>query len=97
MKVEFTRPALTELDAIFAYIHQRNPVASIQVVARVREITAQLGRFPEMGHPKYKPAFGGAQSAVLDLEFLPRCWPPCEIRTVSPFLAFRDAATMSAI
>ena len=50
MKVEFTRPALTELDAIFAYIHQRNPVASVQVVARVREIASQLGRFPDMGH-----------------------------------------------
>jgi toxin ParE1/3/4 len=55
MKVKFTRPALAELDAIFAYIHQRNPIAAGQVVARVREIAAQLGRFPDMGHPKYKP------------------------------------------
>jgi len=55
MKVKFTKPALAELDAIFAYIHERNPVAAGQVVARVREITSQLGRFPNMGHPKYKP------------------------------------------
>ena len=55
MKVKFARPALAELDAIFAYIHQRNPIAAGQVVARVREIAAQLGRFPDMGHPKYKP------------------------------------------
>ncbi len=55
MKVKFTKPALAELDAIFAYIHQRNPIAAGQVVARVREITSQLGRFPDMGHPKYKP------------------------------------------
>ncbi len=55
MKVRFTKPALAELDAIFLYIHQRNPVAAGQVVARVHEIAAQLGRFPDMGHPKYKP------------------------------------------
>jgi addiction module RelE/StbE family toxin len=55
MKVRFTKPALVELDAIFAYIHQRNPVAAGQVIARIRAITMQLGRFPEMGHPKYKP------------------------------------------
>jgi plasmid stabilization system protein ParE len=50
MKVKFTKPALAELDALFAYIHQHNPVAAGQVVARVREITSQLGRFPDMGH-----------------------------------------------
>ena len=55
MKVRFTKPALAELDAIFAYIHERNPVAAGQVIARIREITSQLGHFPEMGHPKYKP------------------------------------------
>jgi toxin ParE1/3/4 len=55
MKVKFTRPALAELDAIFATIHQRNPIAAGQVVARVREIALQLGRFPDMGHPEYKP------------------------------------------
>jgi toxin ParE1/3/4 len=55
MKVRFTKPALAELDAIFAYIHQRNPVAAGRVEARIREITSQLGRFPHMGHPKYKP------------------------------------------
>ena len=54
MKVKFTKPALAELDAVFAYIHQRNPVAAVEVVARIREITSQLGRFPDMGHPKYK-------------------------------------------
>ena len=41
MKVKFTRPALAELDAIIAYIHQRNPIAAGQVVARVHEIAAQ--------------------------------------------------------
>jgi addiction module RelE/StbE family toxin len=55
MKVRFTKPALAELDVIFAYIHQRNPKAAGQVVARFREITSQLGRFPNVGHPKYKP------------------------------------------
>lgn len=55
MKVRFTKPALAELDAIFADIHQRNPIAAGQVAARVYEIASQLGRFPDMGHPKYKP------------------------------------------
>jgi plasmid stabilization system protein ParE len=55
MKVRFTKPALAELDAFFAYIHQHNLVAAGHVVARVREITSQFGRFPDMGHPKYKP------------------------------------------
>jgi toxin ParE1/3/4 len=55
MKVRFTKPALAELDAIFSYIHQRNPVAAGQVVARVHEVISQLGHFPGMGYPKYKP------------------------------------------
>lgn len=55
MKVRFTKPALAELDSIFAYIHQHNPIAAGQVVTRVREITSQLGRFPNMGQRKYKP------------------------------------------
>lgn len=55
MRVRFTKPALAELDEIFAYLHQRNRLAATQVVTRVREIASQLGRFPEMGHPKYKP------------------------------------------
>ena len=34
------------------------------------------------------PAFGGGLSAVLDLEFWTRCWPPCETRTVSAVASF---------
>jgi hypothetical protein len=37
---------------------------------------------------RIKPAFSGGLSAVLDLEFETRCWPPCETRIVSPFPPF---------
>lgn len=55
MKVVFTRPALAELDAIAAYLNERNPAAAARVVADIERVTSQLGRFPLMGHPKYKP------------------------------------------
>ena len=55
MKVKFTRPALAELDSIFAHIYQRNPVVAGQVVALIHYTALQLGRFPDLGHPKYKP------------------------------------------
>jgi len=72
MKVRFTKPALAELDAIFAYIHQHNPVAAGQVVDRVREITSQLGRFPDMGHPKYTRRSDDHGSALSLFDFLHR-------------------------
>jgi addiction module RelE/StbE family toxin len=55
LKVVFTRPALAELDEIAAYIRERNPAAAANVVAHIERVTAQLGGFPLMGHPKYKP------------------------------------------
>ncbi|MCC6947009.1 MAG: type II toxin-antitoxin system RelE/ParE family toxin [Bradyrhizobiaceae bacterium] len=55
MKVVFTKPALAELDTIAAYLSERNPVVAANVVAHIDRITAQLSRFPLMGHPKYKP------------------------------------------
>ncbi len=54
MKVRFTVPALEELDAILEYIHQYNPAAAARVESAVRSSAAQLGRFPYLGHPKYK-------------------------------------------
>jgi addiction module RelE/StbE family toxin len=55
MKVVFTKPALAELDAIAAYLSERNPAAAASVVAHIERIATQLSRFPLMGHPKYKP------------------------------------------
>lgn len=55
MKVVFTRPALAELDAIAAHIRERNPAAAANVVSDIERVASQLGRFPLMGHPKYRP------------------------------------------
>ena len=54
MKVRFSSPALAELDTIFAYIHQYNPVAAGKVVMRIQAVAAQLARYPSLGPPKYK-------------------------------------------
>ncbi len=49
MKVIFTRGALAQLDEIFAYIARDNPIAAEAVIKRIKEIAAELARFPNMG------------------------------------------------
>ena len=55
MRVRFTETALAELGDIFSYIARHSTTRWPQVVARVEESAARLGRFPQMGTPKYKP------------------------------------------
>ena len=47
MKVRFSRLALAELDAIFAYIAEANPAAASQVEARIRRVVERIAQFPE--------------------------------------------------
>ncbi len=54
MRVVFSRPALAELDDIFAYISAHNPDAAERVVTRIRRMVARLERFPHLGSAKYK-------------------------------------------
>ena len=38
------------MDAIYAYIEQRNPVAAVRVMGRIRAAAERLGEFPKIGH-----------------------------------------------
>ena len=51
MKVTFGRRATEQLASIFFHIAQDNPRAAHKVVARIEEIAASLGDFPELGQP----------------------------------------------
>jgi toxin ParE1/3/4 len=55
MRVVFTKSAIAELDEIFFYIARVNPAAAARVATRIEDLTFQLGQFPNMGRPKYKP------------------------------------------
>jgi plasmid stabilization system protein ParE len=49
MKVRYTPRAAADIEDIHAYIAERNPKASIAVVARIRQAIEGLGDFPGMG------------------------------------------------
>ena len=54
MKVVFSRPALAELDNIFACISADNPEAAERVVTRINTMVGRLELFPHLGRVKYK-------------------------------------------
>jgi toxin ParE1/3/4 len=55
MKIRFTQTAINEINDIFSYVAERNPAAALAVISEIDRTIARLARFPEMGHPKYKP------------------------------------------
>jgi toxin ParE1/3/4 len=50
MKVAYTQTALAEVEQIFAYVARRNPPAARRVVARIEQVIARIGEFPQIGH-----------------------------------------------
>jgi plasmid stabilization system protein ParE len=50
MKVRYTIDALLHIASIHTYINERNPIAAVRVVARIRAAAEQLGEFPRIGH-----------------------------------------------
>ena len=55
MKVRYTDSAADEIDNIFAYIAQRNPIAARSVVARVEQTVSALADFPNMAQMTDEP------------------------------------------
>jgi len=49
VKVNWTRPALRELDALSDYIARDNPLAALRIVQRIREQTGHLAEVPHIG------------------------------------------------
>jgi addiction module RelE/StbE family toxin len=49
MKVRYTRRAIEDLAAIFAYIRKENPLAASRVVDRIEYVVQELGHNPGMG------------------------------------------------
>jgi toxin ParE1/3/4 len=50
MKVRWSETALTEVDDIFAYIHEHSRTAATAVVERIENLAALLEEFPFVGH-----------------------------------------------
>lgn len=50
VKLRFTTEAREHIAAIYNYIHDRNPAAATQVIARIRLAAERLTEFPRMGH-----------------------------------------------
>jgi addiction module RelE/StbE family toxin len=50
MKVRYRRRAQHDLESIYEYIHQHNPKAAREVIARIRAAADQLAVWPFMGH-----------------------------------------------
>lgn len=50
MKVRYTAEARAHIEAIYDYIHERNPPAARRVVMRIRAAAKRLGEFPYIGH-----------------------------------------------
>ena len=49
MKVRFSLEAQAHLNAIHTYIGERNPVAAVRVVTRIRTAAERLGELPYIG------------------------------------------------
>jgi len=55
VRVRFTRPAQADLESIYAYISQTNPVAASAVVTRLIGRAMDLGRTPFEGREVDEP------------------------------------------
>ena len=49
MKVRYRRRAQLDIDGIHQYLHERNPRAATDVVARIRLAAERLGTWPYIG------------------------------------------------
>jgi plasmid stabilization system protein ParE len=50
MKVQFTRQAFAEREAIFNYLEERSPQGAYSVISRIQAGISRLAEFPESGH-----------------------------------------------
>ncbi|QPF91645.1 type II toxin-antitoxin system RelE/ParE family toxin [Bradyrhizobium commune] len=50
MRVRWSESALSDIDNIFSYIHERNRAAAAAVVERIKAVADLLQDFPEAGH-----------------------------------------------
>jgi toxin ParE1/3/4 len=55
VKLRFTRPALRQLDAVLAYIAERDPEGARQVQARIQTVMDLLHRYPQAGQITTRP------------------------------------------
>ena len=55
MRVRWSESALTDINDIFSYIHERNRTAAAGVVERIKAVAGLLQDFPEAGHLTDEP------------------------------------------
>ena len=56
MRVRWSESSLSDIDGIFAYIHERNRTAAAAVVERIKAVATLLQDFPEAGHLTDEPS-----------------------------------------
>jgi toxin ParE1/3/4 len=56
MRVRWSESALTDIDEIFSYIHERNRTAATAVIERIKAVAGLLQDFPEAGHLTDEPS-----------------------------------------
>lgn len=56
MKVRYTEAALLEIDSIFSYVAERDPVAAARIVTRIEQLVSRLAAFPHLGHAADEPS-----------------------------------------
>jgi plasmid stabilization system protein ParE len=54
MRIRYTATALAEIEEILSYIAADNPAAAAAVRNQVEHTIALIGKFPNIGHLKYR-------------------------------------------
>ena len=54
MTIRYTNTALAEIDEVFSYIAKDNQAAADRVIGQVEHTIALIGKFPKIGHLKYR-------------------------------------------
>jgi toxin ParE1/3/4 len=68
VKVRYRRRAQLDIDGIHQYLHERNPRAATDVVARIRLAAERLGAWPYIGHLGRAP--GTCEWVVVGLPYV---------------------------
>jgi plasmid stabilization system protein ParE len=55
MRIRYTRRARTDIESVFAYLHERSPRAAAAVVGAIEDAIAMLAQFPAMAPETDEP------------------------------------------
>jgi plasmid stabilization system protein ParE len=68
MRLRYTGEARAHIKAIYEYVAERNPIAALEVVSRIRAAAELLKDFPYIGHAGADP--GTAEWVIKGLPYI---------------------------